>query len=222
MDNISFGFDGLDRHGGPFYQFLALRKQFFVDRLGWDIPHDETVEMDQYDNPTARYSLVLRNGQVVGGARVMPTSAVWGRHTYMLADAAAGRLEDIPASVLAHTEASDEVWECTRLVISDALQTQADRSRCLSLIVSGLVSAASARGAERLISLSPLSLVRALRQLGFGAERVGQPYLNEGDGRRYAVLSMPAVKQHTLVPPELAARQLSRPAGAQLHAPSID
>lgn len=35
--------------------------------------------------------------------------------------------------------------------------------------------------------------MRALRQLGFDAERIGEPYLNEGGGRRYAVLSMPAI-----------------------------
>jgi acyl homoserine lactone synthase len=34
------------------------------------------------------------------------------------------------------------------------------------------------------LSLSPLALMRALRQLGFDAERIGDPYRNEGDGRR--------------------------------------
>jgi len=35
-----------------------------------------------------------------------------------------------------------------------------------------------------------LSLMRALRQLGFDAERIGEPNLNEGDGHRHAVLLM--------------------------------
>lgn len=34
-----------------------------------------------------------------------------------------------------------------------------------------------------------------MRQLGFDAARIGEPYLNEGDGRRYAVLSMSAVSE---------------------------
>ncbi len=222
MENITFGLAGLHRHGSAFYDFLALRKRFFVDQLGWDIPHDDTVEMDQYDNPTARYSLVLDAGQVVGGARAMPTSARWGQHTYMLGDAAAGKLADIPASVMHDAVAQPDVWECTRLVVSDALRSHSDRSRCLSLIVGGLVDVAAEEGATRLMSLSPLSLVRALRQLGFAAERIGEAYRNEGDGRKYAVLSMPALPAQGLVPPEIAAQRRPRPSEVTLHAPLRD
>lgn len=66
--------------------------------------------MDQYDNPTAHYSLVIDKGRVVGGARAMPTTAIRGDHTYMLRDAAAGKLPGIPrqlvASAVVTTEAS--------------------------------------------------------------------------------------------------------------------
>jgi N-acyl-L-homoserine lactone synthetase len=37
------------------YDFLHLRNLFFVDTLGWHIPHDEEVEMDQNGNPKAWY-----------------------------------------------------------------------------------------------------------------------------------------------------------------------
>ena len=90
MENIRFDFSNFHRHGTAFYDFLALRKQVFVDDLGWDIPHDENVEMDQYDTPIAQYSLVLKDGKVVGGARGMATTAIWGEHTYMLRDAYSG------------------------------------------------------------------------------------------------------------------------------------
>lgn len=191
MQNITFKLSELHLHGSAFFQYLALRKTFFVDGLGWEIPHDDELEMDQYDNPTAFYSLVLRHGRVVGGARCQPTTARWGQHSYMLRDAHRGMLGDIPPDVMIEDISSDRTWECTRLVISDAVSTQAERSRCLQLIVDGLVDVSARNGGERLISLSPLSLVRALRQLGFGAERIGAPYKNEGDGRRYAVLAMP-------------------------------
>ena len=79
MENIRFDFSNFHRHGTAFYDFLALRKQVFVDDLGWDIPHDENVEMDQYDTPIAQYSLVLKDGKVVGGARGMATTAMLGR-----------------------------------------------------------------------------------------------------------------------------------------------
>ena len=216
MENITFNMANLHVYGPAFYDFLALRKRFFVDTLGWDIPHDDRVEMDQYDNPKAWYSLVLRDGEVVGGARAMATTATWGSHTYMLRDAVQGKLIDIPQSIMDNDVAQADVWECTRLVMSDDVSTHADRQTCLKLIVQGLIDVAADEGATKLMSLSPLALMRALRQLGFGAERIGDPYLNEGDGRRYAVLAMPAARTGAPVP-----RATHRPQPLPVHAPSV-
>ncbi|MEE9428545.1 MAG: acyl-homoserine-lactone synthase [Paracoccaceae bacterium] len=191
MKNITFDMSQIHNHGTAFFEYLGLRKRFFVDTLGWDIPHNETVEMDQYDNPLAHYSVVVRDGIVVGGARAMPTTSAWGEHTYMLGDAAKGKLSDIPDQVMKSGIRSTKVWECTRLVISDAVAGHNDRSDCLSLIVDGLVNVAAKHGGRELISLSPITLMRALRQLGYQASRIGDPHLNCGDGRKYAVLSMP-------------------------------
>jgi N-acyl-L-homoserine lactone synthetase len=218
MENITFSLATLHRHGSAFYDFLALRKRFFVDTLGWDIPHDDTVEMDQYDNPLAHYSLVLRDGEVVGGARVMSTTAAWGRHTYMLRDAVAGKLIHIPPEIMPREVTDPCVWECTRLVISDDVKTQVDRSECLGLIVDGLVRVAANCGAEQLISLSPLPLMRALRQLGFSADRIGEPYRNDHDGRQYAVLAMPARQAERVRIPVPQATH--RPQNMAVHAPA--
>lgn len=216
MDNVTFNFSTLHQHGTAFYDFLALRKTFFVDTLGWDIPHDDQVEMDQYDNPRAEYSVVLREGVVVGGARAMATTATWGAHSYMLRDAVAGKLADIPSQIMGHEVQSPKVWECTRLVISDEVKSHADRSLCLSLIVDGLVRVAARHGATELMSLSPLPLMRALRQLGYAADRIGEPYRNDGDGRQYAVLSMPAMRAQPGVP-----RATHRPQPMAVHAPAV-
>lgn len=192
MQNITFDLSDLHRYGTAFYDYLRLRKHFFVDTLGWDIPHNDSVEMDQYDNPLAHYSLVLRDGLVIGGARTMPTTSSWGQYTYMLRDAVAGKLIDIPPQVLSEEIKTPRVWECTRLVMSESVNNHQDRSQCLSLIVEGLADVARRHGASELMSLSPVSLMRALRQLGWRADRIGEPYDNPGDGRRYAVLRMPA------------------------------
>lgn len=198
MHNITFNLSELHRHGTAFFDYLGLRKRFFVDTLGWDIPHNETVEMDQYDNPLAYYSVVLRDGEVIGGARAMPTTSSWGEYTYMLRDAVAGKLQDIPNRVMDSEIETSKVWECTRLVISDDVRSHVDRSQCLALIVDGLVTVAQLQGGSELMSLSPISLMRALRQLGYSASRIGEPYSNPGDGRKYAVLTMPA--KHSAVP----------------------
>ena len=216
MINVTFNLSNLYQHGSAFWDFLALRKRHFVDELGWDIPHDDEVEMDQYDNPTAHYSVVLRDGVVVGGARTMATSAEWGSHRYMLKDALDGKLGDIPPDVMPRNIQMKSVWECTRLVISDDVRTHAERNECLSLIVQGLAEVAARNGADRMISLSPLALTRALRQLGYDCERIGAPYLNDGDGRRYAVLAMPTAKTRTFTP-----KATHRPNPTPLHAPQV-
>lgn len=192
MENIRFDFSDFHRHGRAFYEFLELRKKVFVDELKWDVPHNDAVEMDQYDTPVAHYSLVKRDGVVIGGARAMATTSVWGEHSYMLRDAFSGKLPYIPRHVMSVEIASPLVWECTRLVISSELNTQADRAECMRLIVDGLVDLVRRHGAEELICLSSLHLMRALRQNGYQVSRLGETYHNEEDGRQYGVLRMPA------------------------------
>lgn len=194
MENITFNLAQLHRYGSAFYEFLALRKKFFVDQLGWDIPHDDEVEMDQYDNPTAFYSLVVKDGKVIGGGRAMPTTAEWGSHTYMLRDAVAGKLIGIPENIIPDAAVTRNVWECTRVVISDEVTSADDRAMCLSMIVDGLVHEASKKGASEMITLSRPSLRRALRKLGYAVEFIGSPYVNADDGRRYVAMSMPALQ----------------------------
>ena len=174
MENIQFDFSDFHRYGRAFYEFLELRKKVFVDQLKWDVPHNDAVEMDQYDTPVAHYSLVLRDGVVIGGARTMATTAIWGEHTYMLRDAWSGKLPHIPRHVMSVEIASPAVWECTRLVISDQLTSQVERSECLTLIVDGLVDMARAKGASTLISLSPLPFMRAMRQTGVWRQPAGR------------------------------------------------
>jgi acyl homoserine lactone synthase len=196
MENICFDFSSFHTHGRAFYEFLALRKQVFVDELGWDIPHNAEVEMDQYDTPLAHYSLVLKDGKVVGGARAMATTSVWGEHTYMLRDAHVGKLKYIPPSVMSVEIASPKVWECTRLVVSSALTTHAERAECLSMLTDGLVDMAREAGAEEMICLSSMHLMRVLRGLGYDCTRLGETYRNEEDGRLYGVIHMPAEYSH--------------------------
>ncbi len=132
----------------------------------------------------------------------MPTTSSWGEYTYMLKDAIEGKLADIPDQVLDTKVETPRVWECTRLVISDDVMGHADRSQCLSLIVDGLAATATENGASEMISLSPVTLMRALRQLGYSASRIGEPYHNPGDGRKYAVLSMPTMSTIARIDPK--------------------
>lgn len=191
MKNITFDLSRLHEHGSAFFDYLKLRKQFFVDAMKWDIPHNENYEMDQYDNPTAWYSLVIRDGQCIGGTRVMPTTSRWGKHSYMLRDARHGVVESIPADAMPGEVHSPYVWEMTRLVISSDLKTAKERAECLSLMGQGLYDIAESQGAMEYMGISAVALIRVLRQLGFPLERMGEPYYDAADDRRYTVMRMP-------------------------------
>ncbi|MDF0603873.1 acyl-homoserine-lactone synthase [Psychromarinibacter sp. C21-152] len=193
MHTITFDLSTLHEHGPAYFQYLALRKRFFVDALKWDIPHDDRYEMDQYDNPTAWYSLCVRDCEVIGGTRVMPTTSRWGKHTYMLRDAREGTLDTIPREAMAADIVSPFVWEMTRLVISPDLKTQSDRSACLQAIGNGLYDIAAGNGVAEYMGISAVALIRVLRQLGFPLERAGEPYHDPADKRNYTVMRMPVV-----------------------------
>ncbi|MGB3147540.1 MAG: acyl-homoserine-lactone synthase [Paracoccaceae bacterium] len=191
MHNIIFNLSDMHRHGAAFYDYLKLRKEYFVDTLNWDIPHDDQVEMDQYDNPQAYYSLVMQGGEVVGGARALPTTARWGEHTYMMRDAVAGKLPGIPQQLMSKAIVTPMVWECTRLITASTVDNHADRGRVLSLVMQGVSDIAQHHGASELIAIAPVLLVRAMRQLGWPVSCMSEPYVGKEDGRRYAALTMP-------------------------------
>ncbi len=215
MENITFDLLGQHRHGAAFRDYLALRKRFFVDALHWGIPHDATVEMDQYDNPLAHYSLVIRDGEVLAGARAIPTTAKWGDHSYMLRDASRGKLSKIPALVSGDIQ-SPKVWECSRLVISETVTSMSERIRVLGLICEGLVEIADTTGGQTLMTLSNLWLLRALSKLGYDAELMCEPYVNDDDGHKYAVMSMSATRMTPKLP-----HATHRPQPTPVHAPPV-
>jgi acyl homoserine lactone synthase len=188
MENITFNLTDLHKYGTAFFDYLALRKQFFVDQLGWDIPHDDDVEMDQYDNPKAFYSLALKNGKVVGGMRTMATTAQWGSHTYMLRDAVDGKLIGIPQDILPEAEVTPSIWEATRIVISEEVGTHKERSECLGLLLDGVCRQAEAHGATEIMALCPPVFARTMRTIGYPVYPTGEPYVNMHDNRKYVAM----------------------------------
>lgn len=222
MENITFNLTELHKYGTAFFEFLALRKQFFVDQLGWQIPHDDDVEMDQYDNPKAYYSLVLEDGKVIGGGRAMATTAQWGSHTYMLRDAVEGKIIGIPETIVNKVEVDANVWECTRVVVSSDIKDPAKSAECLAMIVEGLAQQATEQNATELMALSRPSLVRALRKIGYSPRLIGDSYVNGDDGRRYVAMSMSVTDRKEVLP--LPAARLPKathvPHQLPVHAPS--
>lgn len=188
LKSIVFDMSTMHKHGAAFYDFLRLRKRFFVDNLGWTIPTDGIVEMDQYDTPLAHYSLVEDAGKIIGGARCQPVDSAWGPYSCMIKDAARGLLEDIPSDLFKPDMSSPTNWEGTRLVVSDDVTTLADRTRCLALIIDGLMRIIEAKGGTSMITLSPTALYRTTKIVGLKATQVSRPYVSD-DGREYALFA---------------------------------
>lgn len=208
MEYLTFDFIGQYRHGLAFHDYLALRKRYFVDGLQWGIPHNAEIEMDQYDNPTTHYSLVVDHGEVLAGTRIIPSTARWGDYSYMLRDAALGRMGGVPSDLVPADLVTPQLWECSRLVISENVTSIADRTKVLGLVCEGLVDIGLSHGATRLMTLSNLWLLRALRKLGYDAELLSTPYHSAEDGHKYAVMAMTA---ENLMPVLPKATHRSRP-----------
>lgn len=113
------------RHGDPRYdavleQYFRLRKKVFVDDLKWELNHPGGLEIDQYDRDDAEYVLAMRSGECVGGCRMASTTTEFefeGRpHSYMLRDAALGRLDGFPVTATHYAPVNPDVWELTRVI----------------------------------------------------------------------------------------------------------
>lgn len=214
MENITFGLSDQYLHGSAFYDFLALRKTYFVDQLGWDIPHDDRVEMDQYDNPMTRYSLVLDGDEVIAGARAISTTAQWGEHSYMLRDAITGKLPAIP-KVMEEVIYTPSVWESSRLVISASVTTQSERARCFDLIAEGMFRMLFANGGDYIITLSNAWVLRSLRKLGYTVDVLSEPYESVEDRHKYFVMAIRDKRTEARLP-----RATHRTGPTPLHAPA--
>jgi len=194
LKNIVFDMSDMHLHGSAFYDFLRLRKRFFIDGLGWDIPTDGIVEMDQYDTPYAHYSLVEHDGQIIAGTRCQSTAVSWGPYSCMMRDASLGLLNGIPDDLFDPDVCSPELWEGTRLVVADEVRSVMRRTQCLALAIDGLVRSIRSRGGTSFITFSPLPLQRTARMVGVEAERMSRAYVCASDGREYAVFRAPATR----------------------------
>ena len=176
------------RHGELYQDFLKARKSVFIDYKSWALPHSDGMEFDQYDTPQSRAVVIHEFGRVLGGVRLLPTTAVCGCYSYMLRDAQRGLLEDIPDHVLYETApVAAHIWEATRLFISrDVPQEQ--RLAIQTLLMLEMGRAAREEGATHVIGIVPAVFQRWLGRLGIGALPLGPKMVIDGDKTQAAAL----------------------------------
>lgn len=158
-----------------FDDLASYRHRIFVERLGWQLQAEHGQEFDQFDRPDTVY-VVARGGndEVIGCARLLPTL-----RPYLLADVFPDLMQGLPVPRCA------EVWELSRFAAVDLATTSTDdmgqfsSPTAVGLLQAALDSAAE-RGANELISVSPLGVERLLRKAGFQAERAAPPRMVQG------------------------------------------
>jgi acyl homoserine lactone synthase len=151
------------------------RHKVFIEKLGWELPSAQGLELDQYDRDDTLY-VVARSpvGDVIGTARLLPTV-----RPYLLG-------EVFPQLMGGHPPPCDpEVWELSRFAATDVQSADGNAlSQFSSPVVIALLEevlmVAARHAVRRLITVSPLGVERLLRRYGFVACRAGPPLVING------------------------------------------
>lgn len=160
---------------GMYSQVARYRHKVFIERLGWRLRTQDGMELDQFDRPDTVYVVAQdEEGQVFGCARLLPTT-----RPYLLGEAFPQLLNGLLPPC------SPEVWELSRFAAVDINnQTSSPFGQFSSPVAIRLlkesIACAAARGAKRLITVSPIGVERLLCRAGFDAHRGGPPMIVDG------------------------------------------
>ena len=151
------------------------RHRVFVEELGWQLDARDGAETDRFDRPDTVHVMVEdESGELAGCARLLPTT-----QPYLLAELFPQLLNGLPPPRDA------TVWELSRFAAMDFNARAAPSlaqftTSATALLMRAAMACAAARGARRLITVSPLGIERLIRKLGIGAHRAGPPMLIGG------------------------------------------
>lgn len=166
-------FETVGDHGDLLVNYLRARKATFIDRLHWKLPHADGMEFDQYDTPQCRWIILHEFGEILGGVRLLPTTAACGVYSYMLRDAQKGLLDSIPSDCLfLDAPVLPMVWEASRLFVTDGVPANR-RHDVQGLLMHTMARTAADAGARYVIGIVPYVFSRWLRRLGLAALPVG-------------------------------------------------
>lgn len=160
--------------------FLTLRKEVFIDDMEWPLHQFSDLEFEQYDTFNAVYIIAHEDGEVIAGARMLPTNTRIGtgrlQYTYMIKDAYEGHLDGMPSGLCYDMPpVSDCVWELTRLVS----KPNADAAKTILSEANRFLLRQSVRTC---LFLGPPAFLRLAKSMGFRPEKLG-PIVGNIDGR---------------------------------------
>lgn len=175
-------FSNIHEHGPLFLNFMRERKKVFIDRLGWELPHSDGMEFDQYDTPNARYIIQHEGDKVLGGMRLIPTTSQVGVYSYMMRDAQQGRLDSLPCNLLnGVAPVNEHIWECTRVFISEGIPNKQRRAIQFSMVQSMIELSREQFGATSLLAITHHTWFRWYPRRGINATPIGPVMTLGGD-----------------------------------------
>ena len=147
------------------WNMYRLRAKVFKDRMGWDIPILNGIEIDGYDELNPSYMLIRESDHKVRGCcRLLPTEG-----SYMLRDT-------FPELLHGHPAPQDKsVWELSRFAI------ETDNSRSFGFAELALesmremVSFGDSKGIDRYVIVTTTAIERLLLSAGIAVTRFGPP-----------------------------------------------
>lgn len=148
-----------------------LRREIFVERLGWDLPCVGDLEYDSFDTPAAHYVVVIDdNDSVCAVSRLIPTTA-----PYMIKSL----WPDWPEM---GCPGNDKIWEASRFGCAASL-SHSDRQRAIRLMFREIYSFAQHREIAYYLMVMPRFIFeRLIRPNGYQVDYVGKD--REIDGIR--------------------------------------
>ncbi|SDE57625.1 acyl-homoserine-lactone synthase [Ruegeria marina] len=176
----AMGFRDIHEHGTLLVKYLEARKSIFIDRLNWTVSEADGMEFDQYDTPACRWVVLHEFGEVLGGVRLLPTTARCGTYSYMLRDAQNGLLEGLPRDVLFfEAPVKPFVWEASRFFITETVPSTR-RTDVQQKLFDSMARTAVQNGASKILGIVPSVWSRWARRLGAGATPIGAKFSIDG------------------------------------------
>jgi N-acyl-L-homoserine lactone synthetase len=163
MSVICLDWESAHAHGSAWISQHRFRYDVFVDRMGWNLPHFNGLEFDQFDTPAAKYIVCLdEDGTVRGVTRLLPTTL-----PYMLRELwpeLAGRFEE-----------GERIWEATRFGVDRSIGRIA-HLRVVHELIAACQEFGLCNGIEHYLCVMPVAILRrVIERSGCATEPLGPP-----------------------------------------------
>ena len=177
MRTIVINWQNLNLYHQYWIDHHKLRKEIFVDRLGWDLTSNDDMEFDEFDTPPAHYVVCIDDDdRVCGVSRLISTA-----NPFMI--------EKLwPEWLHGQLPKNERVWEATRFGVASNLRAS-ERAEVIDQITRRIYSFGQENGVESFLLVMPTFIYdRILIPRGYDLELVSD--IRQIDGLKTAIAAV--------------------------------